>query len=163
MKTILLSTAIILGIVAQAQANDQLARSLGMEPGQYTSAELVQLSAAQADNNTALFNHLLEEFNGTAAVSAQNGGITDGHRQLAASLGVNATDFTMSELVQLRAAREDGDSSAERYIMSNSGTATPSRSGGVTAGHRQVAASLGVDPEDYTMEELTGMFIGAHD
>lgn len=162
MKTLLLSTAIILGVAVQAQANDQLAHSVGVEPGQYTTAQLVQLMTAQTDDNTALFNHLLDEFDSNV-ISTQSGGISAGHRQLAASLGVDPTDFSVAELVQLRVAREDGDAIAERAIMANGGDVISTQSGGITGGQRQLAASLGVDPADYTVNELAGMYIDAHD
>ena len=43
MKRIILTTALLLGAAAPALAQSQLERSLGVEPGRFTSAELAQL------------------------------------------------------------------------------------------------------------------------
>lgn len=162
MKTLLLSSALILSVAVQAQAGDQLALSASVEPGQYTTSQLVQLMAAEADDNTALYNHLIEEFD-TNVVSTQSGGISAGHQQLAASLGVSANDFSLSELVQLRSARDNDDASMERFIMSVAGDVISTQSGGISGGQAQLAASLGVNPADYSLSELTRMYIDAHD
>ena len=68
---------------APALANDQLARSLGVEPGVYTTAELIQLkdAAEVSDNEGTVF------FGDGFAFNASNGAA-----QLAASLGVDARD-----------------------------------------------------------------------
>jgi len=54
MKTIALTTALVAALAAPAAfASDNLAASLGVQPGAYTTAELVQLSQAMSDNNHA--------------------------------------------------------------------------------------------------------------
>jgi len=49
MKRIVLTTAIVLGFAAPALAQSQLERSLGVDAGVYTTAQLAQLAGAQTD------------------------------------------------------------------------------------------------------------------
>ncbi len=49
MKTII-AAALALTVASPVLANDQLARSLGVEPGQYTLEQLVAIKAAQDES-----------------------------------------------------------------------------------------------------------------
>ncbi|WP_044006458.1 hypothetical protein [Jannaschia sp. CCS1] len=162
MKHVILSAAIVVGLAAQGHANEQLAQSIGVEVGVYTSSELVQMQAALADNNQALFNHLQSSFNGQDVVTT-GGGISDGHAQFAASLGLDPGTYTASELIQIRTARENGDAATERFLTGSAEEIISTQSGGISAGARQLATTLGVDPADYTLSELTRMYISAYD
>ena len=83
MKTIILSAALALTAAAPSFANDQLARSLGVEPGVYTLSQLIEIkdAAEQTGNEGAVFFG-----DGVAFASGSNAGAV----QLAAALGVDA-------------------------------------------------------------------------
>ena len=60
MKTLALTTAIAATLAAPAAlASDSLAQSMGVEPGQYTTAELIQLRNAMEENDAARVNFIL--------------------------------------------------------------------------------------------------------
>ncbi len=50
MKTLALTTALALAVSAPAIAQTQLERSVGAAPGQYTTAQLLQLRVAQENS-----------------------------------------------------------------------------------------------------------------
>lgn len=61
MKTLALTTAIAAALAAPAAyASDSLARSLGVEPDRFTTAELIELRTAMEDQNTVYVNYLLD-------------------------------------------------------------------------------------------------------
>lgn len=110
MRRTLTLAALAATLAMPALANDQLARSLGVAPGVYSTAELSLLRQAREDHNTLLERRILE-----SADVAQVGFLTDyslgaersaapaatvgaGHDQLARSLGMNGDDHTTAEL-----------------------------------------------------------------
>ena len=60
MKALILTTAIAIGFAAPSFANDQLARSLGVEPGQFTTAQLFALDRALEDDDYDAAEHILQ-------------------------------------------------------------------------------------------------------
>ncbi len=83
----------------------QMAAAAGVSPGRYTLNELQQLIVAKRDQDTATLNFILSGANRAAANPA--GVVTPGQAQLAASLGVNASEYTLAELTELYAKRQD--------------------------------------------------------
>ena len=74
MKALVLSTAIVLGFAAPSLASDQLARALGVEPGQFTTAQLFALDRALEDDDRDTANHILQgggNVRGLTAAGAQ--------------------------------------------------------------------------------------------
>jgi len=97
MKTLALTAAIITAISAPAAfASESLARSVGVEPGRFTTAELIQLQTAMEENDTAYVDFLL---NGEA----------------------NPVDASVAYDARLRLAIEDQDTSYEAFLR-NSGS-----------------------------------------
>lgn len=95
-----LGAALAVTLALPAVANDaQLAASLGVEPGAYTTAELIQLSNAMSDDNAIAIRHILQD--GPETVSTQNRSANGGNAQLAAYLGVNPADYTTAELAAM--------------------------------------------------------------
>ena len=146
--------------LAQALASDQLALSLGIEPGSATVAELVQLRAAIDDDNMALEQDIRSRISGgpIAAVGASNGSPAASTTQLARSLDVEPGTATLSELAQLQSAIAGDNPTAERHIRAQIGNpateAQTSPRRGPSAGELQLARSLGVDPDSMTLAEL---------
>ena len=150
MKTFALTTAIALGLAAPAFANDQLAASIGVEPGVYTTAELIQLRSALEDNDQSTVNFILDMVDGTPAANSA------GARSIAASIGVDAADFSVNELIALRRALEENDQSQVDFIKDHGAEVTMSTRG-VTPGQAALAASLGVDAGDFTLTQLISL------
>jgi hypothetical protein len=131
MNRIIASTAVALSLAAPAFANDQLAASLGVEPGVYTTAELVQLkNAAEFTSNDARV-FLGDSLNFTADAAAT---------QLAASIGVEPGRYSVAELAILKnASTEEGNDARVHF---DDGLAFTSNAGAV-----QLALALGVSPD----------------
>lgn len=84
---------------------DQLAASAGVQPGQYTAAELQQLIRARQDGDTEVVNFILSGANRTSANPAE--AVTPGEAQLAAIIGVDPAQYTLAELVALQPQSDD--------------------------------------------------------
>ena len=115
MKRFALTSALILAFSAPAFANEQLARSLGVEPGMYSTSELILLAKAREDNDRTFERHVLG--GGAAVVSTQSFDMMPGNDQLARSLGVEPGMYSTHELILLAKAREDNDKTLERHIL----------------------------------------------
>jgi hypothetical protein len=76
----------------------QLALEAGVEPGRFTTAELLELINAKRENDSARVNFILSGAN-RQGVSSD---VTPGKVQLAATAGVNAADYSLSDLVALQ-------------------------------------------------------------
>ncbi|MFV0334537.1 MAG: hypothetical protein ACK5JR_10775 [Tropicimonas sp.] len=148
MKTALLTIATIAAFTVQAQASDQLALSLGLAPGQYSTAQLAQLMDAKNNESAGRYAELLNSFDASSSG-------TGNYSQLGASVGAAADNYTLPELARARAAMDADNSSAlqqvtkERTIISTGGP--------ISGGRRQLATSQGVDPSDYTLAQLAEM------
>jgi hypothetical protein len=133
MNRIVLTTALALSLAAPAFASDQLAQQLDVEPGVYTTAELVSLRSAIENDDHATANAILS-----------NPG------------GFNDVDNATVQAINLRSAKQDDEHAAANFIRANEGgeTFSASTKSGISAGHAQLAASLGVDAADYSLAEL---------
>ncbi|WP_138468148.1 hypothetical protein [Poseidonocella sp. HB161398] len=138
-----------------AQASDQLATSLGVEPGQYTTAELAQIRSAVEKGDSTRVAFLL---NG----GSQDDGLSNGS-QLAGSLGVAPGTYTTAELVRLRDALEDGRSQSQSYVLDGTYRVTRNATPAAAPSDSQLAQLLGVEAASYTNGELGAMYLGAHD
>ena len=150
-KTIL-PAAIAALIAAPALASDQLAAQLGVAPGTYSAGELIQLSRAVEEND----HQRIRQITVGTVNSTQSVGISAGHAQLAAQLGVDPTSYSVNELIVLRRALEDNDSVTVNRLTGGSGAIVSTRNT-PGAGDMQLANMLGVDPMAYTTAELAQM------
>jgi len=94
----------------------------------------------------------------TAGIAAAN----PGTQQLAASAGVSATDYTQAQLIQLLEAQRDNDTARVRFIMAQAGQDSMTRSdmgAGVVSNDAQLAASAGVEPGRFTINELQRLIL----
>ena len=111
MKTLIASAALALAFTAPAFANDQLAACLGVDAGQYTLSELAQIKANQdTDGGPRIV------IGGDKEASISTRGGTAGYAQLAASLGVDAGGYTLSELVQIKAYQDRDEGPRSTFI-----------------------------------------------
>lgn len=83
----------------------QLAAAAGVEPGRFTINELQLLIEAKRDNDTQMTNFILSGQNRADGKPANV--VTPGQAQLAALLGVNASEYTLAELTKLYADQID--------------------------------------------------------
>lgn len=90
---------------AQTDAAGQLAKIAGVAPGTYSASELALIIEARKDNDTEKAAFILSGQNRT--VSAEASAVTPGEAQIAAALGLNPAEYTLSELTQLWAAAND--------------------------------------------------------
>lgn len=161
MKTLLTSALIVASLSGAAFAASpavgadagkaQLALTAGVEPGRYTTEELINIIEAKRDNDAAKVNYYLSGANrGSEAVT---GGA--GADQFARSLGVEPGRFTLAELIQLDAAKRENDPAAINFVLS--GKNRQGDTGQVTPGKAQLAALAGVNAADYTRAELIAL------
>ena len=87
------------GVATEGKA--QVAAQLGLDPAAYSSAELSLINAARERDDRLAEAFYVNHDNRNGASEAAS--LTPGHVQLAASLGVNAADYTTSELAVLKA------------------------------------------------------------
>ena len=148
MNRILLTTALALTLAGPALASDQLARSLGVEPGVYSTSELIALRSALENDEQAAARAILSRDVTKGAV--------DSPAQLAASVGVDDS-YSLADVAALRSAESDDEQAAVNFIRESGGVTkgvTTSTKSGVSAGQAQLAASLGVNPTEYSLSEL---------
>lgn len=109
MKLFALTTALVVAATAPALANDQLARSLGVEPGLLTTAQLVQVKASVDNaNDNRVAKELIERFT-SGDVSTMSTGISAGHAQLAANLGLDPAEYSLAELAGIKGSYDSTD------------------------------------------------------
>jgi len=140
MKKIFLSSALALSLAAPAFASDQLALSLGVEPGAYTTAELVQLRRAQEDNDPSTIDFILSGGSNLDPATSERLGL-----QVALDRAVEEGDYTLARYLRTRL-----DAPANGAAAADSVTEVP-------AHLLAVAASLDIDAADYTVGELVAL------
>ncbi|WP_376874892.1 hypothetical protein [Albirhodobacter sp. R86504] len=154
MRTTLTLAAILLAGAANAASVNagqaQLAAQLGVSPTEYTLSELTKLKTDREEDGYALNR------NAPGLVDTSvSGGYNAGKEQLAAQLGVNSADYTLAQLTQIKSERqEDGFGLIDQNYKADFGS---SDTGSNNAGKAQLAAQLRVNPNDYTLTELTAI------
>lgn len=148
MKRTLIVSALVAAIAAPAFANSQLEQILGVEPGVYTSAELAAIKGS-FDSDTG-YNFPVRD---GGVVSSQSTGFSAGHLALAAQVGVNPADFSTAELARIKGSF-DSDTG---YNVSARGDVVSTQSVGITAGHAQLAAQEGVNPAEYSVNDILAL------
>lgn len=141
---------------------DQMALQLGVQPGAYTQAQLIELENAYRDNDSTLVAFILSQGNGVVSRgdSMATGIVTPGEAELARSLGVAPGAYSLSDLTRLQGAVQDDDKQAIAFIIgggSNNGAG--SDTGVVNAGKAETARALGLDPAAYTTQELVARYL----
>ena len=82
-----------------------------------------------------------------------------GKDQFAGALGVDGDLYTMSELIRLENAISENDQTTVRWILDGGLKASaPEDPARVTPSEAQLAASLGLDPAQYTSAELSALY-----
>lgn len=131
----------------------QLALSAGVQPGEYTRTELINIIEARKQNDDTRLNYFLSGSNRASSTSLNGPGLD----QLAAAAGVAPGIYTANELQQIIKAKADGDDDVIRFILSGENRKAANPAEVVTPGEAQLAALIGVDPAQYTLAELVAM------
>lgn len=161
MKLLLVATLAALTFGAGAQAShgsDQLASSLGVEPGKYSLSQLARLKALRGDDYD---QYQIKEIVENPEKAQSN--LRTGHRNafdsnspgwnnLALSLGVEPGRYSPQQLVALKSAKVDNDQSRIAFITSGGHPETGTSE--VSAGAVQLALSLGLEPGLYSLNQL---------
>lgn len=131
----------------------QLALSAGVQPGEYSRTELINIIEARKQNDDTRLNYFLSGSNRASSTNLNGPGLD----QLAASAGVEAGVYTANELQLIIKAKADGDDDKVRFILSGENRKAANPAEVVTPGEAQLAAVIGVDPAQYTLAELVAM------
>lgn len=158
MKTLLASAAILAAFSGAALASSpvpgvsagdaQLALTAGVEPGRYSRAELIRILDAKRENDAGAVQYYLSGANRTSAAGNDSAGAV----QLALTAGVEPGAYSVPELIQIIDAKRENDTELLNFILS--GANRQGEREGVSPGKAQLAASLGLNPADYTLAEL---------
>ncbi len=148
MKRTLIASALVAALAAPAFADSQLENILGVEPGVYTTAELVAIKGS-FDSDTG---YSFPARDG-AVVSTQSTGVSASHIALANAVGVNPADYTTAELVGIKGSF-DSDTG---FNVPERGGVVSTQSVGISAGHAQLAAAAGVDANAYSVGEILAL------
>lgn len=142
-----LAAAIAASLAAPAFASDNLAASLGVDAGSYTTSQLVQLKAAKADDDHSRIRQIMAEVEAGGFDGAANLG------QVATSL--DADGLGASDIVALKAAIDEDDNDRIFGLRNGetrvSNTTFSSRGGSVS---EHLSASVGVEPGALTNAQL---------
>ncbi|MBC2837468.1 hypothetical protein [Paragemmobacter straminiformis] len=162
MRNIILTSTLVLAALSGAasasslqpryNAGDaQLALTAGVQPGEYSRAELINILDAQRENDATRLNFYLSGANRTT-----NAADPAAVAQIAASAGVQGGDYSVAELQRLIDARSEGDAATVDFIVNRAGKAANAAEV-VTPGEAQLAAVIGVDPAQYTLAQLIAL------
>ncbi|WP_424968262.1 hypothetical protein, partial [Dinoroseobacter sp. S375] len=117
-----LTSALVIALTAPAFASSQLERQLGVEPGAYSFSELAAIKGSfDTDNGYNIPPR-------GDVVSTQSVGISPAHAQLAATLGLDANDYSFGELAAIKGSF-DTDTG---YNVAERGAVVSTQSVGVT-------------------------------
>ncbi|MEM8555797.1 MAG: hypothetical protein AAGF71_13345 [Pseudomonadota bacterium] len=128
-KTTAILTAAAIALGSAASANSQLADSLGVEPGVYSTVELVRLKNAIEDNNASEVAFILQR-------SAE--------ATRAANFADSGSDVSA---LRLRRAMEDNNTAEVNFILDGGSAGSFSKS-------THLASSVGVDAQAFTVSDV---------
>ncbi|MGV8953895.1 MAG: hypothetical protein ACOH2M_22545 [Cypionkella sp.] len=154
-KSILTPALIALSLASVANAGEvstdaQLAASAGVASNEYTAAELQNIVSARRDNNQTVVNFYVSHAN-------RNQTQGDAGNQLAKLAGVAPGTYSASELQLIINAQAKNDTQDISAILTGANRADVDGVGVVTPGKAQLAASLGLNPADYTLAQLAAL------
>jgi hypothetical protein len=159
MNRFALTSALILALSAPAFADgkSQLAAQLGVNDANYTLAQLIRLDTAVQDRDAAEIAFIKAQAEGR--ITASDGIGNPGQAMLAATLGVNASDYTLAQLTRLDTAVRGNDTQEIAFIKAEAGGRVLSTQGTNSPGDAQLAAQLGVNVANYSTSELVSKYL----
>ena len=143
----LAATALSAALAGPALASDSLARSVGVEPGQYTTAQLVALKSAQADDDHSRIRQIMAE--------ARAGGFSGATDLDQVAAAIDAEGLSPAQTVALKAAEDEDDHDTIFRLrngdVAEGGASFSTRGASAPA---QLSASVGVEPGTLSTSEL---------
>lgn len=101
-----LAAVLAFGLAVPVHASD-LERQHGFRPGQATTHQLAILEAvSSSEDDFATLEYKKSQFASGSVVSSQ-GGISAGHKQLAASFGLDPAQYSVAEIVVIMGENEE--------------------------------------------------------
>lgn len=161
MKTTVLA-ALISALAVPALANpgaDMFARTLGLEPGEYSVSEMLAIQEARRENDASAERFYLSRGKSDVVNFAEVA--SPGAAQFALTLGLQPGEYTVAEMMAIREARRENDAAAERFYLSKGNRAPANPAETVTPGEAQIAARLGLDPAQHTLSDLVRIEVQA--
>jgi hypothetical protein len=141
MKNVFLATAAAIAFAAPAVAQTQFEAALGVTPGTFTTAELIQLDRAYEENDQARVNFILSGGSNLDAAEIERRGI-----EIAVDRAIEEGDIAQANNLQ-----------AARGAVTSDATASTRGSAAVPGWLENVAADLGVNAADFTRGELIAL------
>ncbi|MFM7336139.1 MAG: hypothetical protein ACKO2N_21610 [Tabrizicola sp.] len=160
--TVVALTAPLAGMAVAGQGAEQLAKQVGVPPGAYSVAQMIQLQDARRDGDKAAEAFILSQGNDGVSRSDKSGDAvpSKGAEQLARLVGVTPGTYSVNEMIRLQDAINEGDRQAIAFILGGSnGGNTGNDIGIVTPAKAQMAASLGLDPAAHTTADLVARYL----
>lgn len=142
---------------AASPAAEQLAAKLRLNADAYSMTELSIIDQALTDGNVDKAAFYIKGENRVALPAA----VTPGRAQIAAQLGLDPANYSLAELSVIDSARKAGNAELAAFYTSGRNRDVAGGVGEVSPGKAQLAASLGVNPADYSLTQLTAMYIDA--
>lgn len=141
MKTAFLATAAALAFAVPAAAQTQLEAALGVTPGEFTTAELIQLDRAYEENDTNTINFILSGGSNLSPEEIERRGL-----EQAVNRAIEEGDVTFARnLLDARGVTQDGTT-----VSARGGADLP-------VWLQNVADDLRIDASDFTRGELIAL------
>ncbi|PZX11777.1 hypothetical protein LX81_03854 [Palleronia aestuarii] len=163
MKRLIAATLVTLTFGTGAHAShgsEQLASSLGVEPGAYSLPQLVRLQSLRSqDGEQFQIREILDHPEGaggdlvTHHRTAPDPNLA-GWQNLALSAGVEPGRLSPQDLVALKSALEQNDRTRVDFILASKSSDDRSNRSQVSSGAAQLARSVGVEPGLYSIAQL---------
>lgn len=153
-----LAAALSAGIVSAQSINPgaaQIAAQIGVSANDYSLSQLIAIQNAIEAGDQDQADYLLSQKLG-ASLSSSGNAVSAGAAQLATQLGVTPGSYSVGELALL-ADIDAGNSDIDPAYVLSRADRTSADVSVTNAGKLQLAASLGVNANDYTLSQLVAM------
>lgn len=140
---------------AASPAAEQLAAKLGLNADAYSVTELNIIDRARQDGDTTTANFYIK--GGNRVALPEN--VTPGRAQIAANLGLDPANYTLAELTIIDSARQARNTELAAFYTSGRNRDIRGGVGEVSEGKAQLAASLGLNPADYSLTQLAQRYL----
>ena len=142
---------------AATPAAEQLAAKLGLNADAYSVTELNIIDQALRDGDANTVNLYVKGGNRVAAADS----VTRGRAQLAAILGLDPAQYSLTELSIIDSARKAKNADLAAFYTSGRNRDIRGGVGEASPGKTQLAASLRVNAADYSLAELTRLYLAS--
>ncbi|NTT86560.1 hypothetical protein [Tabrizicola fusiformis] len=142
---------------AASPAAEQLAAKLGLNADAYSVTELNIIDQALRDGDANTVNLYVKGGNRAALADS----VTPGSAQLAANLGLDPAKYSLTELSIIDSARKAKNADVAAFYTSGRNRDIRGGVGEASEGKAQLAASLRVNAADYSLAELTSLYLAS--